>query len=280
MTFLAEMPDWLFNAASAILGIVGTLCVVVIRNRRVLLTYHFTHEPIGISGSDSIHGEVKVTIGNQPAQKLYMSNVWLINRGWQDVEDLEVRVCCGQDMRLVSEFVRIEGEPIILKYTEEHRGEWDCFWQAFESRKRAETSGNQAEVQRLDQVIEPMYRNLSTSRCYAVPVFSRGQTIRFTHMTEVAHGAKPGISLFCQKAGVRIQYKAPYQPIGEMWGVPVDQAGIAGLGIAVLGWLVVISTVPSLWLAALICLVVGACCSFPGAGVVKVSKWIRARLMG
>ena len=46
----------------------------------------------------------------------------------------------------------------------------------------------------------------------------RGQTIRFTYMTNFVSDTPPGIFLSCQKAGVRVKYKQPYQPIGHLWG--------------------------------------------------------------
>ncbi|MCY4260723.1 MAG: hypothetical protein OXC91_10735 [Rhodobacteraceae bacterium] len=241
MTFLAEMPNWpfLFLGAiiSAIIGGIVTWLLMVIRNRRVPLTYHVRYDPIGISGSDSIHGKVEVTIGGTPAQKLYMSNIRLTNRGWRDVKDLEVKVYCSQDMRLASESAYIEGEPIALKHTGEHQGEWTRLGKAIENREQAMTSGDQAEVQRLNHAMDPIFRSLSTSRCYAVPVLMRGQTARFTHMTKVAHNAEPGIFLSCQKAGVRVQYKEPFQPIWHLWGVPRLKPGLPASSCPVsFGW--------------------------------------------
>lgn len=92
----------------------------MLRNRRSLLTYHVTHDRIGISAQDSIHGEVSVTVGGNPVDNLYMTNVRLVNRSMRDVEDLEVKVFSGNDdMRLMSEQTYIEGTAEVLKRTSE-----------------------------------------------------------------------------------------------------------------------------------------------------------------
>ena len=104
------MPDWVFpSLVCGSLTFVVTLLVVVVRNRRSLLTYHVTHDRIGISTLDNIHGEVSVTVGGNRMQNLYMSNVWLVNRSMRDVEDLELKVLSGtNEMRLMSEQTHID----------------------------------------------------------------------------------------------------------------------------------------------------------------------------
>ena len=58
------MPDWVLpSLVGGSLTFVVTLLVVVVRNRRSLLTYHVTHDRIGISTLDNTHGDVSVTVG-------------------------------------------------------------------------------------------------------------------------------------------------------------------------------------------------------------------------
>jgi len=283
MSLFAEIQHWFSLIIGAIIGAIGAIGTVVaalIRNRRVPLTYHVRHDPVGISASDSVHGNVEVTIGGRPVQTLYMSNVWLVNRGWRDVENLDVTVLCAENGRLASASACIEGEPIALTHTDEHQGEWDSYKEAWEHRECAKASGDQAGLQHWDDAVQAAIKNLSTRRCYAVSVLNRGQTTRFTHMMEFAHGADPGIFLSCQKAGVRVQYKDPYQPLWHVWSVPLAQAGSVGFLVAlVIGW-VVINTIPVLWPAAAVCLFVGAFCNVLGAGLVRLCRWIRAQLIG
>lgn len=50
--------------------------------------------------------------------------------------------------------------------------------------------------------------------------------------------------------------------------------------IVTLVWLAVVSSIATLWLAALLCLVVGLLGNVPGAAVVKCYRWLRGRLIG
>ena len=116
------VPDWLISAiVGGIIGLVLTLLGVLIRNRRALLTYHVTHDRIGISTLDKIHGEVSVYVGGKKMQNLFMSNIWLVNRSMRDIEDLEVKVYRGnENMILMSEQTGIEDTVDILSHSTEY----------------------------------------------------------------------------------------------------------------------------------------------------------------
>lgn len=274
--------DWVAPAlVSCILTLAVTLLVFVVRNRRVLLTYHAWHDRIGISTFDSIHGEIAVTVGGNPVQNLYMSNIWLVNRSVRDVEDLELKVFCrAEDMHLMSEHTHVEDTVEFLRHTTEFEEIKDQVVNAPSEVEQARDAGDHARAQMLEQVIGANWRTLSTNRWYAVPVLARGQTIRLTYMTNVLSDARPEIFLSCQKAGVRLKYKEPYQPVWHLWEVSLADAGIAGIVIATLVWILVISSISTLWLAALVCLVAGLLSNVPGAGVVRLCRWARNRLIG
>ena len=258
-----------------------TLLVLAVRNRRSLLTYHETHERIGISTLDNIHGEVLVTVGGNPMQNLYMSNVWLVNRSMRDVEDMELKVLSGtNDMQLMSEQTHIEGSVEFLKHTAEYEEIKSQLMKSVAEVEEAKATGDNATAAQIDHTQANNLRTCLTQRWYEVPVLARGQTIRFTYMTNVQSNAAPAIRLSCQKAGVRLKYRQPYQPIWHLWGVPLVVAGFSGIVIGSLVWLVVISTISTLWLAALLCLVVGLLSNITGAALVKLYWWLRARLIG
>ncbi|MDE0534436.1 MAG: hypothetical protein OXI01_23740 [Albidovulum sp.] len=282
-------PDWIVpyldwvvpSLISGIFTLAVTLLVVVVRNRRVLLTYHVTHYRIGISALDEIHGEVAVTVGGNPVQNLYMSNIWLVNRSMRDVEDLEIKVFCRvEDMHLMSEQTHVEGTVDYLRHTAEFDEIKSQLTNAFGEVENARVAGDHAKTQMLDRTIESNWRTFSTSRWYAVPVLARGQAVRFAYMTNVLSDASPEIFISCQKAGVRLKYKEPYQPVWHLWGVSLADAGLVGIAISTVIWILVISSISTLWLAALICLVAGLLSSVPGAGVVKLYWWVRIRLIG
>ena len=68
------MPDWIIpSIVSGSLTLMVTLLVVMLLNRRSVVTYNVTHDRIGISTHDNIHGEDSVTVGGNRMQNLYMS---------------------------------------------------------------------------------------------------------------------------------------------------------------------------------------------------------------
>ena len=276
------MPDWLLpSLVSGSLTLVLTLLVVVLRNRRSLLTYHVMHDRIGISTLDNIHGEVSVTVGGNRMQNLYMSSVWLVNRSMRDIEDLELKVLAGtNDMRLMSEQTYVEGTIEFLKHTNEYEEIKGQLIEAAASSEKAKAAGDHARATQIEQDQANSWRTWFTQRWYEVPVLARGQTIRFTYMTNVISNADPTIHISCQKAGVRVKYKQPYQPIWHLWGVPLVETGFSGIVIGALVWLIVISSISTLWLAALLCLVVGLLGNIPRAAIVKLYRWLRDRLIG
>ena len=276
------MPDWIFaSLVSGLLTLVVTLLVVVLRNRRSLVTYHVTHDRIGISTHDSIHGEVSVTVGGNRMQNLYMSNIWLVNRSMRDIEDLQVKVFTGtNDMRLMSEQTRVEGTIEILKHTSEYEEIKRQLIEAVTNLETANAAGDLSAATRIEQAQANNWQTWFTQRWYQLPVLARSQTIRFTYMSNVISNADPTILVSCQKAGVRVTYKQPYQPIWHLWGVSLLEAGVCGIVIGTLIWLVVVNSISTLWLAALLCMVVGFLGGIPGAAIVKLYRWLRNRLIG
>ncbi len=276
------MPNWVLTSlVSSILTLVVTLLVVLVRNRRALLTYHVTHDRIGISTFDNIYGEVSVTVGGNQMQNLYMSNVRLVNRSMRDVENLEVKVWAETDhMQLMTEKTHIEGTVESLKHTAEYEEIKNQLQNAVAGIEKAKAEGDDATVDQIDQTQATNRQMWFTQRWYKVPVLARGQTIRFTYMMNVLSNLDPLIHISCQKAGVRVKYKQPYQPIWHIWGVPLVEASISGVVIGLLVWLVVISSISTLWLATLLCLAAGFLSNIPGAAVVKLYRWLRERLIG
>ncbi len=276
------MADWVLpSLVSGSLTLVVTLFVVVVQNRRSLLTYHVTHNRIGISTRDNIHGEVLVTVGGNQMQNLYMSDVWLVNRSMRDIENLELKVFSEtKDMRLMSEQTHIEGTIEFLKHTAEYEEIKSQLINAVTEVEKAKATGDYITADQIDQTQVANWRTWSTQRWYEVPVLARGQTIKFSYMTNVLSNVDPEIYISCQKAGVRVKYKQPYQPVWHLWGVPLVEVGLSGIVIGTIILLIVISTISTLWVAALLCLVVGLLSNIPGAAIVKLYRWLRDRLIG
>ena len=276
------MPDWLLpSIVSCFLTLVVTLLVITLRNRRALLTYHDTHNRIGISTRDNIHGEVSVRVGGEQMQNLYMSNIWLVNRSMRDVEDLEIKVFTGvEQMILLSENAYIEGTVDILNHTERFEQIKNQLLNSIAETDKFSAAGEEVKASQIHQAQAANWKLWNKQRWYRVPVLTRGQTVRFTYMTNLPSNDDPAIFISCQKAGVRVKYKLPYQPVLELFGVPLDEAGFAGIVIGALIWLVVISSISNLWFATLLCLITGLLCTIPGAVVVKFYKLLRDQIIG
>lgn len=276
------MSNWVLpSIVSGILAFVLALLLVLVRNRRSLLTYHVTHNRIGISTHDNIHGEVSVSVGGNPMQNLYMSNIWLVNRSMRDVQDLDVKVYTGTDhMTLLSEQTHIEGTVEVLSHTAEYEKIKNQLRNSIAEIEELNSIGDHIKAGQIQRSQADNWRIWNSQRWYRVPVLGRGQTIRFTYMTNLPFNDDPVIYISCQKAGVRVKYKQPYQPVWHLWGVPLGEAALTGIAIGVVIWLVVASSLSNLWLATLICLVAGVLSNIPGAGVVKFYKWLRDKLIG
>lgn len=276
------MPDWIFpSLVSGLITLLVTLFVVLVRNRRSLLTYHVTHDRIGISTLDNIHGEVLVTVGGSQMQNLYISNIWIVNRSTRDIEDLEVKVLVvSNDMQLMTEQAYIEGTVEVLKYTVEFEEIKNQLEFTMAGVREAKAVGDFKTATQLDEAQIENWQIWLGQRWYKVPVFARGQTIRFTYMMNVMSNVNPALIVSCQKAGVRVKYKQPYQPIWHLWGIPLAEAGLSGIGVGILVWLIIIKSVSALWLATLLCLIMGLLSNIPGAAIVKLYRWVRSRLIG
>ena len=270
------MPDWVLSSiVTGLVTLVVTLLGVMLGNRRTLLTYHVSHDRIGITTDDRVHGTITVTVGSHPMQNLYISNVWLVNRSTRDLENLEIRVWTEDDnMHLVSEQTHVGGTIEQLKHTAE-----------FQTLAAYLMNGNTD--------VEPDSEDLSsthqrdnawlkwwTQRCYDIPVITRGQTIRFTYMTNVITSMPPIIHMSCQKAGVRLKYKQPYQVVAQLWGVPLGEVAVSGLVVALFVGLLVISFLSTPWLVGLLCLITGLLSNVPGAAIVKGYRWLRDQVIG
>lgn len=276
------VPDWIFPAvASSILTLVVTLLVIIVRNRRALLTYHVTHSRIGMSTSDNIHGEISVTVGGNKMQNLYLSNVWLVNRSMSDLENLEVKVFTGtENMQIMSEQTVVEGTIEVVNYSEDYEEIKRKIQDNVARIEHANSIGDENLANQLIMENSKYWPTWFGQRWYQIPVFARNQTIRFTYTTNVFPDNEPAILVSSQNAGVRIKYKQPYQPIWHLWGIPLADAALSGIIIGVLIWYAIINSISTLWIASLVCLLIGFLGSALGAALIKLYKFIRNRLIG
>lgn len=276
------MPDWIFPAVvSSVLTFTVTLLVIIVRNRRALLTYHVTHDRIGTSASDNIHGEITVTVDGSKMQNLYLSNVWLVNRSMSDLENLEIKVFTGsENIRIMSEKTNIEGTIEALNHSKDYEEIKSKLMENMTNIKRANSIGDEDLAGKLKLEISKYRPIWFGQRWYQIPVFSRNQTIRFTYTTDVLPSNEPDIRISSQNAGVRIKHKQLYQPIWHLWGIPLSDAAVCGILIGGLTWYAIVNSALTLWIASLVCLLVGFLGSALGAALIKIYKFIRDQLIG
>ena len=104
---LANLGPWLGGA-------IGGVLILVLTNRRSLLTYNVTHQRIGMSADDAVHGKVEVFFRGNLVDRLYLSVMQIRNRGIRDLENLNLKTYRGHDaMAMLTEEARLDGSARI-----------------------------------------------------------------------------------------------------------------------------------------------------------------------
>lgn len=242
---------YLIGSASGIGGIVATLCVQQILNRRGLFTYFVRHERVGISADDARFGRVGVTLNDKPIPNLFLSTVELINQSLRDYENV-VACVYTNDTALFTEMTQIVGTPDAVKWTESY--------------------ANQVRVP-ADQQPSPDQRDIYFSRReYLIPIMNRGQTVRFQFLHAAKTQSQPTIWLNVLHKGVRVEFRVPQQ---EILGVPRPMATLMGLIVSIILVGFVIAFVKPVWVVAVSSLICGLLVVFPGAAIIRA--WRRLR---
>jgi hypothetical protein len=242
---------YLIGSASGIGGIVATLCVQQILNKRGLFTYFVRHERVGISADDPKFGRVGVTLNDNPIPNLFLSTVELINQSLRDYENV-VACVYTNDTALFTEMTQIVGTLNNLKWTESYE--------------------NQVRVA-ADQQPSPTQRDLYFSRReYLIPVVNRGQIVRFQFLNAAKTQNPPTIWLSILHKGVRVQFRVPQQ---EILGVPRPMATLVGLIVSIILVGFVIAFVKPVWIAAVSSLICGLVVVFPGAAIIRAWRHLR-----
>lgn len=250
---LSTLPDnkYLIGLASGIGGIVATLCIQQILNRRGLFTYSTRHERIGISADDARFGRVRVTLNDNPIPNLFLSTIELINRSLSDYENVVARVYTN-DTALFTEMAQIVGTLGTLNWTESY--------------------ANQVQVP-ADQQPSPAQRDIYFSRReYLIPIMNRGQIVHFQFLHAAKTQSQPTIWLDILHKGVRVRFHVPQQ---EFLGVPRPKAALMGLVLSLILIGFVIAFVKTVWIAAICLLIWGLFAQIPGAGVIRAWRHLR-----
>ena len=242
----------ILSLLSAIGGAVLTSLIAVIRNRVKKLEYTVAHERIAFSSSDPIFGAIQVTWQGNNVTDLYSSRVEIFNDGNKDLTKITLKVFTAGTV-LLSEKTEIVGTTQILQWTP-----------AFKQ-QLAVPQGNQPTQQQF-----AIYNH---SREYDVPVWNRGSKLVMTYLTQAApnsNGPEVWVELIYE--GVELIFR-PSVP--SVHGVPQRIALWSGLllSIAVVGLSSVF--INDVWIAALLCMVVGLAAQSFGALFYRACLFIK-----
>jgi hypothetical protein len=110
-------------------------------------------------------------------------------------------------------------------------------------------------------------------REYVIPVFNRGQRVVFTYLTTVPIANEgPLVWVDMLHPGAKVLFRPTVQ---QIHGVPVRLAVPIGLLASLLAVVLVVAFVKLLWLAALICIMVGLMAQSIGAGLYWVFRFVK-----
>jgi len=244
------------GVASGLGGMLVTILTQQILARRGLLTYFVRHNLVGLSADDAIFGSVRVTWNNNPVANLFSSSVELVNHSMQDYENVVVRAFTN-DSVLLNEKTEIVDTARILEWTPEF--------------------ANQLAVKTGEKPTQGQSDLYGKQRDYIIPVLNRGQVIRFHYLNAAKTVNQPTIWLDVLHKGVKLEFRVPQ---GEVFGVSMQSASLAGIALGFILVGVLVSSVDKVWIAALVALVFGFLAQVPGAYTVKLWRWLRSAFGG
>ena len=123
-----------------------------------------------------------------------------------------------------------------------------------------------------ESAAEEQARLYGCEREYLIPTMNRGQFVRLTYLNAAKLEQQPTIALDILHKGVKTKFRVP-QP--EFLGVPQFSAALVGSVLGVVVVALVIATVETLWLAAVLSFLYGLLVLLPGSAAIKL--WRRSR---
>jgi hypothetical protein len=249
----AELTDnkYVLSSLTFVSGVVAAITAQQILGRRGLFTYFVQHSRVGVSASDQVLGEVRVTWNGNPVRNLYHSTLELTNQSFKDFQNLAITIYTA-DTRLLSQHTSIVGTPDIVQFAPAY----------METLRVAE--GQQPTQQQFD--------TYNRRREYVVPVLNRGQTLRFNLLNVADGDASPTIWLHASHPGVKVRFhRAP----DLFWGVPRSHAALAGLVAGAVLLIVLLAQVKVSWIVGISAFTYGIFVLIPGALLVQSWRWLR-----
>ncbi|MBC6428235.1 MAG: hypothetical protein GDA55_03270 [Cellvibrionales bacterium] len=243
--------QYLIGLSSLAFGIIGTVIVNALCNKRSLFTYNVRHSQIGLSAHDSIYGTVQLSWNNQPVARLYLSTVELHNASSKDFDSVIVRIFSNNTI-LLTEKAHIVGTTRNLEFSDDYKN------------KIAVQSGQEPTDEQFD-----LYRH---QRDYIIPIMNRGEKIKIEVLNTPEPNENPVINLDLLHKGVRCKFKID-QPL--FMGEPQETSARVGSVLGLVVVLVLLYFVSNIWVAGITAYFVGWAALFVGAFAIKIFKKLR-----
>ena len=213
MDILVRLLHYVQNNAllSAFFTVAGSIAMFMIqrfRGRVKTLEYRVSHQRIGISANDAVHGIIEILWRKNMVTNLFLSTITVKNEISSDFKDLVVVVWSPQETMILTEQSEIKGSAL-----------------APVERKEFLESAGIAAGKVPDKIPDQFYHR----REYVLGVLNRGNTITFTYLVTVPGGGAPALWFETQQPGLQTQYR---ETTPETLGVSVKSAAVWGLAIS------------------------------------------------
>lgn len=237
-------------------GILASVVVQQILNRRLILSYFVQHFRVGASAADKTFGDVQITWNGAAVPNLYFSTIQLTNESSRDLQSIKIKAFTN-DTVLLSEFPQLVGTTEVLRYTPEYETALTSSPSQPPSTSQLETYGKQRE--------------------YVIPVLNRGQIVRLQYLNMSKSDQQPSIWLEAVHSGVLVKYRHPHP---QVFGVSQPWATLSGVLLGLLFATIMFVYDPATWLTAFGCLMFGLAAQVPGAYAVRLLRIFRQWLVG
>lgn len=258
---MAELDKILENqiVVSLLLLIIGGMITLIfskISNKTSIFRYYTSSTKVGVSADDEVFGTVRSTWQGHDMRNLYISTIEVQNTSSKDFENIKFKVYSGEQTLLLNQRTEIVGTPDIIP--------WDkAYSQRIHIAEGEEATDSQVEE----------YRH---NREYNLPVFNRGQTIRFSYLcTNPNDDDEPGVYISSYSKGIKLKSSTtPYLILNPIFGVPIPVAITRALFISALVVIACGLWIDNIWIASSLSMFVGLTGQIFGAIEYKIERFI------
>ena len=244
------------GVASALGGIVITVITQHILNKRGIFSYYVFHNRIGLSAEDATYGSVKVTWNENPVANLYLSTVELINESMKDYESVSVRVY-SNDAVLLTQRTEIVGTTHFLSFTEEYQ--------------------TQIAVKEGNKPSDFQFNLFRRQRDFYVPVFNRGQKLKFQFLNAAISEKQPNIWVDVLHKGIKCKFRIARNMV---FGVQQPAAALVGTAVGIVAVILVAIFISNSQVTAILSFIIGLLVLIPGALTIRLLRKVRGWLAG